>query len=285
MGLGRFKKNEYEILNKMLDDAIEGSFEEDCFDESELSKLQTKLMRYLSSAAMSERKIKEEKDNLKELLTNISHQTKTPLTNILMYAELLKEVSEGQAGASYADEIYLQAKKLEGLIAALVKMSRLEIGVFQYEMSETSYSKIIEKMVCQALPKAKNKNISICVSSRQDYQIRLDEKWVVEAAYNIIDNAIKYSDSGTSIFVEVFSYEMFSGIRIRDEGPGIDEREIPLLFGRFYRGKSVHDKEGIGVGLYLAREIVEGNGGYIKVKSKPGEGSTFELCFPNVSTL
>lgn len=285
MGLSIFKKNEYEILNRMLDDAIGGNFEEDCFDESELSKLQTKLMRYLSSASMSERKISEEKDSLKELITNISHQTRTPLTNILMYSELLKEVSAGQVAADYADEIYLQGKKLESLIEALVKMSRLETGVFQYEKSETRYSKIIGKAVDQAIPKAKDKDIRIYVNNEQDYQVLLDEKWVVEAAYNIIDNAIKYSDSGTSIYIETFSYEMFSGIRIRDEGPGIDEAEIPLMFGRFYRGRSVHDREGIGVGLYLAREITEANGGYIKVRSRPGQGSTFELCFPNVSTL
>lgn len=285
MGSRLFKKNEYELLNRMLDDAIGGNFEEDCFDESELSKLQTKLMRYLSSASMSERKISEEKDSLKELITNISHQTRTPLTNILMYSELLKEVSAGQVTETYADEIYLQGKKLESLIEALVKMSRLEIGIFQYEISETRYSKIISKAVDQALLKAKDKDIRICVNNEQDYQVLLDEKWVVEAAYNIIDNAVKYSDSGTSIYIEAFSYEMFSGIRIRDEGPGIDEAEIPLMFGRFYRGRSVHDREGIGVGLYLAREITEANGGYIKVRSRPGQGSTFELCFPNVSDL
>ena len=113
----------------------------------------------------------------------------------------------------------------------------------------------------------------------------LYEKWVVEAVYNILDNAIKYSASGTTIFIEVFSYELFSGIRIRDEGIGVAEEEIPLLFGRFYRGEKAHDVEGIGVGLFLAREIVEGNGGYIKVRSELGKGTTFEICFPNVSTL
>lgn len=279
------KRKEYEILNKMLDDAIAGTFEESCFDETELSKLQSKLMRYLSTASMSERKIKEEKDNLKELITNISHQTKTPLTNILLYSELLKETAAGSKEEEYANEIYLHGKKLESLIEALVKMSRLEMGVFQYERSETCYSKIIGKVVDQALPKAKSKNIRICVDREVDYAILLDEKWVVEAVYNVLDNAMKYSDSGTTVYIEAFTYELFSGIRIRDEGIGITEEEIPMLFGRFYRGKGVHDKEGIGVGLFLARKIVEGNGGYIKVKSKPGQGTTFECCFPNVSTL
>ena len=276
----RFRRNEYEILNQMLDDAIAGTFEENCFDESELSKLQTKLMRYLTSASMSEKKICEEKNNIKELITNISHQTKTPLTNILMYAELLTEAAETEKEKGYAGEIYAQGKKLESLIGALVKMSRLETGIFQYEQKVTAYQVIIQKAVEQALPKACAKEITIHVKEGGSYQANIDEKWVVEAVYNILDNAIKYSDAGTVISVEEFSYEFFSGIRITDQGVGIAEEEIPLLFGRFYRGKTVHDKEGIGVGLYLAREIVEHNGGYIKVKSEVLKGSTFDICFP-----
>ena len=280
-----FRRKEYEIINKMLDAAINGTFEENCFDESELSKLQSKLMRYLSSSSMSERKIREEKESLKGLITNISHQTKTPLTNILMYTELLKESAAGCREEAYADEIYTHAKKLESLMEALIKMSRLEIGVFQYEKAEVWYSGIIDKVTNQARAKAKNKEISIQINSEKDYQVNLDEKWVVEAVYNILDNAIKYSPSGTTIYIEAFSYELFSGIRIRDEGIGVTEEEIPLIFGRFYRGRNVHDVEGIGVGLFLAREIIEGNGGYIKVKSELGKGTIFEICFPNVSTL
>lgn len=280
-----FRRKEYEILNQMLDAAIDGTFEENCFDESELSKLQSKLMRYLSSSSLSERKIREEKENLKGLITNISHQAKTPLTNILMYTELLKESAAGSREEACANEIYTHAKRLERLMEALIKMSRLEIGVFQYEKAMVSYSGIIDKVTGQARPKAQNKEINIQINSDEDYQVNLDEKWVVEAVYNILDNAIKYSASGTTILIEAFSYELFSGIRIRDEGIGVTEEEIPLIFGRFYRGENVHGIEGIGVGLFLAREIVEGNGGYIKVKSEPGKGTIFEICFPNVSTL
>lgn len=117
------------------------------------------------------------------------------------------------------------------------------------------------------------------------YRSYVDEKWVIEAVYNILDNGIKYSEGGTTVYIEEFSYEFFSGIRITDQGIGISEEEIPLLFGRFYRGRSAHDKEGIGVGLFLAREIVENNGGYIKVTSQVGTGSRFDVCFPNISTL
>lgn len=172
----KYRRNEYEILNQMLDDAIAGTFEENCFDESELSKLQTKLMRYLTSASMSEKKICEEKNNIKELITNISHQTKTPLTNILMYAELLTEAAETEKEKEYAGEIYAQGKKLESLIGALVKMSRLETGIFQYEQKVTAYQTIISRAVEQALPKACAKEITIRVKEGGSYQASIDEK-------------------------------------------------------------------------------------------------------------
>ena len=101
----------------------------------------------------------------------------------------------------------------------------------------------------------------------------------------MIDNAIKYSGENTVINLKVTTYEMFSCISVEDHGIGIEEEEIPKLFARFYRSREVRDNEGIGVGLYLARQIVEEQGGYIKVKSTPGKGSTFELFFPNVSKL
>lgn len=280
-----FHRNEYSLLNKMLDDAISGAFSEARFDESELSKLQSKLMRYLSSSAMSERKLREEKESLEELITNISHQTKTPLTNIVLYAELLGETVREGAAKEYADEICLQSKKLDALIKALVKMSRLETGIFQLQREETSLAEILSRAAAQGAAKAKAKGIRLTLTAERDARALLDRKWITEAVYNILDNAIKYSGEGTEIRLSVFSYELFSGIRISDQGIGIPEEEIPRIFGRFYRGEAVHDREGIGVGLFLSRQLVEDHGGYIKVRSQVGRGSTFEVCFPNLSAL
>ena len=280
-----FNRKEYNLLNKMLDDAISGDFHESQFDESELSRLQTKLMRYLSSSSISEQKLKEEKNRIEELVTNISHQTKTPLTNIMMYSELLSEQVQDGPAKEYADEISLQSKKLSELIQALVKMSRLETGIFTFQKEETSLMQVVKAVVGQEASIAKSKNIELTVVDDNDVKVSIDAKWVTEAAGNIVNNAIKYSGEGTNITLSVFSYEMFSGIRVKDQGIGIPEEEIPKIFSRFYRGKDVHDKEGIGVGLWLARQIVEEHGGYIKVNSKAGNGSTFDICFPNMSKL
>lgn len=280
-----FRNKEYDALNRMLDDAISGDFREDFFDETELSKFQTRFKRYLTSSSLSEKKLNEEKDKLKELITDISHQTKTPLTNIVMYSELLDEIAEGDPVKEYAGEIRVQSKKLEDLITVLVKLSRLETGIFQFSKASVLVDQIVRKAVDQGYPRAKQKNLSIDVDAASDITILADEKWVTEAVYNILDNAIKYSGSNAAITIRTFSYEMFCGIGITDQGMGISEDEIPKVFSRFYRGRDVRDKEGIGVGLYLAREIVEDHGGYIKISSEVGKGSTFDIYFPNLSTL
>ena len=279
-----FRYTEYNLLNKMLDDAISGEFEEQNFDESELSKLQSKLMRYLTTSSISEKKLREEKENIEELITNISHQTKTPLTNIMMYSELLGEKADGEL-KEYADEIHSQSRKLEELITALVKMSRLETGIFRLQPEEGSLLTVLKRAYEQALPKAKLKNINLVLSEETDAKANIDTKWTTEAVFNIIDNAIKYSSEGTGIKLQIKTFEMFSCISVEDHGIGIEEEEIPKLFGRFYRSSEVRDNDGIGVGLYLARQLTEEQGGYIKVKSSPGKGSTFELFFPNVSKL
>lgn len=280
-----FSRNEYKLLNKMLDDAISGDFEESTFNESELSKLQTKLMRYLSSSSMSERKLQEEKQRIEELITNISHQTKTPLTSIMMYSQLLEETVTDGSAAEYAAEISLQSRKLSGLIQALVKMSRIETGIFRYQKEETSLMQVVRNAASQETAAAKAKDIKLIITEDHDAKAMIDAKWVTEAVGNILNNAVKYSSEGTEIVVSVFSYELFSGVRITDQGIGISEEEIPKIFSRFYRGKAVHDREGIGVGLWLARQIVEDHGGYIKVRSKEGCGSTFDICFPNMTKL
>lgn len=279
-----FKSTEYKLLNKMLDEAISGEFAESSFDESELSKLQSKLMRFLTTSSISEKKLREEKEDIEELITNISHQTKTPLTNIMMYSELLGEKADGEL-KEYADEIHSQSKKLEELITALVKMSRLETGIFRLQPEDSALLTVLKRARDQALPKAKLKNIELNLSESADSQVKIDVKWTTEAVFNIIDNAIKYSDEGTCINLKIDTYEMFSCISVEDHGIGIEEEEIPKLFARFYRSREVRDNEGIGVGLYLARQLVEEQGGYIKVRSVPGKGSTFELFFPNMSKL
>lgn len=278
------RRSEYKLLNQMLDAAMDGDFHETQFDESELSKLQTKLYQYLNQNAISEEKLNEEKIRIEELVTNISHQVKTPLTNIMMYSELLEESARDDQ-QEYVSQIYNQSVKLNELMQALVKMSRLETGIFAFEQKTDSLAGVAEEAIRGNISKATGKHIVIRkmwdASNDSTIMACLDKKWAVEAVSNIIDNAIKYSPENSEIEVDMLEHEMFAGIKITDHGIGISEDESPRVFSRFYRSSRVHDEEGIGVGLFLARQIVEEQGGYIKLKSEVGNGSSFEIYFPN----
>jgi len=125
--------------------------------------------------------------------------------------------------------------------------------------------------------KAKRKQIEIQVMSELSCEACYDLKWTKEALENLLDNAVKYSPVGSAITISVTAYELYTAICVKDQGIGISEEDIPKIFGRFYRSEQVQQEEGVGIGLYLAREIVSKQDGYLKVKSKPGEGSEFQM--------
>ena len=263
-------------LNRMLDIAMQGDFTEDSFDESLLSALESKLAHYLAASTVSARNVAAEKEKLKALIGDISHQTKTPIANILLYTQLL---AEQPGNRDCLDALEGQTRKLQSLIEALVKTSRLESGVIALHPVPGNLLPVLESAIAQLAPKAAAKGISI-VMEALDAEAVFDPKWTEEAVYNLLDNAVKYSPPGGSVTVSTSVYPMFSAIHIRDTGPGIPEEEQSRVFQRFYRGAKHNDEEGVGIGLYLVRQIAQGQGGYVKVSSQMGEGSTFSLYLP-----
>lgn len=266
-------------LDKMLEDGINGTFNESDYNESRLSSLESKWYRYLTSSKLSEQKINLEKNKIKELVSDISHQTKTPLTNIILYSQLLLEQNLDDESKYLAYEIQNQTQKLNFLIQSLVKISRLETGTFQLTPTKNSIDILIEKSVEQLKKKAEKKNIKI-IYEKTDIEAIFDMKWTVEALCNILDNAVKYSNENSVINISAKKYEMFTDIIVEDNGIGIGENEIEKIFGRFYRGTNVVEDEGTGIGLYLAREIIEKQNGYIYAESSIGQGSIFKICIP-----
>lgn len=265
-----------ENLGKMLEAAMEGNFTEDSFDESLLSALESSFAHYLAASTVSARKVDAEKEKLKALIGDISHQTKTPIANILLYTQLLKE----QPGnTDCLEALEGQTKKLQSLIDALVKTSRLETGVIALHPEPGELGTVMTSAVSQLRPKAEGKNITITLE-REKANAFFDPKWTEEALYNLLDNAVKYTPSGGSVSVSTTVYPMFSAVHVRDTGPGIAEEEQPKIFQRFYRGEAHREDEGVGIGLYLVRQIAEGQGGFVKVRSQPGQGSTFSLYLP-----
>lgn len=266
-------------LNKMLNSAIDGSFTETMFDESVLSALESRFNQYLCSCTVSAKNINKEKDKIKELIADISHQTKTPIANILLYAQLLSEQDLPDESKNCVVALSTQAEKLSFLIASLIKTSRLETGIISLNAKKRGVNALLQSVKEQIIPKAENKQIKITVADTSESAV-FDEKWTAEALYNLVDNAVKYTPEQGKIDVSVTPYQLFLRIDIKDTGIGIAEEEQAEIFSRFYRSKTVNQTEGVGIGLYLAREIISGEGGYMKVKSTLGKGTLFSVFLP-----
>ncbi len=267
----------------MLDKAIDGSFTQEVFDESLLSAVEAKLARYLSICARTSKNLLEEEGKIKGLISDISHQTKTPLANILLYSQLLGEYELPQDCAVCVNALSAQAEKLNFLISVLVKASRLETGIITVSPEREVVEKLLDEAIKQILPQAEAKDIFIAKENTEenaDSYAYFDLKWTTEAIYNILDNAVKYSESGKKITIRTIPYELFCCIEISDQGLGIDKEELSKIFTRFYRSGAVSKQEGVGLGLFLAREIIVAEGGYIKVSSTSGKGSVFAVFLP-----
>lgn len=268
-----------EHISAMLDAAAEGSFQEEVYDESMLSSVETKFAHYLAASAVLSKNLMQEKEKVKRLIADISHQTKTPVANLLLYAQMLEEKNLPREEQAFVQELNRQAKKLNFLIGSLVKASRLETGVFVMHPKWDFVAPMLTEVLNQIAPKAEAKKQTV-VFLPGDSCAYFDAKWTAEAVYNIVDNAVKYTPEGGRTEITLMDTELFVRIEIRDNGIGIPEPETPKIFQRFYRGTDVSEEEGAGIGLYLARQIIAEQNGYIKVKSKTGEGTSFFVYLP-----
>ena len=201
------------------------------------------------------------------------------MANLQLYAQLLEEQPLTEQERSCAQAISSQAEKLQTLIEALVKTSRLETGILSLHPQLGELFPMVERAAAQYAPKADEKQISLLLKNTEGSAC-FDPKWTEEALCNLLDNAVKYTPSGGTVSVDVKQYELFCAIRVSDTGPGISETEQAKIFGRFYRASHAYQEEGVGIGLYLTRQIAQKQGGYVKVESSAGKGSTFALYLP-----
>lgn len=267
-----------DTLDKMLEQAKNGTFREENFDETRLSALEMRFFQYLTAGVTSAENVRQEKDKIKSLIGDISHQTKTPIANLLLYTELLQEEALSEEAMGSARAIREQAEKLRFLIDSLVKLSRLENGILTLSPEKQPIGPMLES-VCNAYQrKAEDKGLYLQVQPTEESAV-FDGKWTAEALGNLLDNAIKYTREG-GITVKTTPYELFLRLDITDTGMGIPEEEQAKIFTRFYRSEAVKEQEGVGIGLYLTREIVSRQGGYLKVSSETGKGSTFSVFLP-----
>ncbi|MEZ3436009.1 MAG: HAMP domain-containing histidine kinase [Lachnospiraceae bacterium] len=224
----------------------------------------------------------QEKERLQRTISEIAHQVKTPLSNICMYHDMLSDsdISKDEAD-TFRRIISQQLEKLEFLIDSLIKSSRLESDMIRLNVENSSIFHILELAVNDIVHKAERKKIELTIRCDPDITAFCDVKWTAEAVGNILDNAVKYTPEGGNICIDACPGEVYTEIKVQDTGRGIDSGHYNDIFKRFYRESSVSKEEGLGLGLYISRNIITLQRGYIMVHSVPGRGSCFSVFLPH----
>ena len=264
----------------LLIEALVEQQERQIFSEAEdtlTARLQHQLLKLRNILTAQNQMLAKEKEQIKTLISDISHQIKTPIAAANTFAELL---SDGELSAEerteYITTLQMSLGKLTFLTNSLIKMSRLESDIISLKPEKNSLNEIVLQAVKTVYAKAKEKGILITFECDQTFEAVLDFNWTAEAVSNVIDNAVKYTPQGGFVRLQITEYPSFLRLDISDSGVGIPEEEQAKIFGRFYRGKQSVGTDGVGIGLYLTREIINKQNGYMKVSSDEN-GSTFSM--------
>ena len=269
-----------ETFCELLDNMMAGEIDipQAVEEESIFYKIYHRLARLYEVMNENRHSVSKERAELQELISDISHQVKTPIANLKMIdTTLLEQSMPEEKRKDFLKAMGGQIDKLDFLMQAMIKTSRLETGVISLDKKMQPIYDTLAAALGGILLNAEKKDIQVTVSCSESWEISHDRKWTSEALFNILDNAVKYTPVGGRINVSVALWEMYMKIDITDTGRGISENHQGAIFKRFYREEEVHDVDGIGIGLYLAREIITMQGGYIKVSSEVGNGSTFSV--------
>lgn len=273
----------YRVIDRMLDEVLNREpITESDIREGEISALAGKAKRIQEKMEADIWQAQEEKEQVKSLISNMSHQLKTPLAGMKMYVEILEgdDVDKIQQ-KMFLSKMRQQSEKIEWIMQSLFKMIRLEQGSIIFEAAPANLQKTLLDAVNGVYEKAEKKNIEIITEPFEDCMLYHNSKWTAEVLENILENAVKYTEKGGRITIQIHPLEMYTGIKIKDTGIGIRSEEQTEIFKRFYRSKDVENKEGSGIGLYLSRLILEKEKGYMTVSSEYGKGSCFTVFLQN----
>lgn len=283
----RKEYKEYEVLRSYLE-AFENGDYEFCQEGEDVSlgihsQIVEQLERLGCAFCVIREQLEEEKERTRELVTDISHQIKTPVSAVAVSLELIED---DKVTAEEKKEFLVRAqqevKKLNDLLESLFKLSKMERGMIVLRPEEASLKETLIRAVNGVYLKANEKKIEIEFEEFSDIRLCHDVKWTAEAFANVIDNAVKYSPESSCIKIRVEPYVSYVEVEVEDEGIGVEKKEYANIFKRFYRGREAEKsvKEGAGVGLYLVRKILEEQGGSVRVLSSGKQGSVFQMVLP-----
>ena len=277
----RRRKRELQWISQQLTKLMEK--EEDWkpseYTDTLMSKISHQIFRFKTMTERYEETLERDREEIKNLIAQIAHQLRTPLTNMEVYLEFLKESLNEQEQRAYWKAVKQSQEKIYFLTESFIKMSRLQAKVIQIQKEKRDLAVTIKKAVSQVEKRAEEKKIHIQIQGEMPIVVEHDENWLSEAIYNLLDNAVKYSKEGTKVRVSLQKNDMFAKIQVGDEGIGIVPGEEHKVFQRFYRGSNVAGVEGFGLGLFLTREIVLEHNGFVRIK-RGKTGTTVEIYLP-----
>lgn len=272
-------------MDDMLEDYQQWNFNDkntQDIQETRESRILSQLRQILIEASSKERLAVSEKNQVMELISDLSHQLKTPLANIVMNTEIMLDEAMDEAGRKeFLERTKAQAEKMQWLMQNLIKASRLENGIIDFKAENIGIKPTLALAVGSVYAQASKKKIEIIMEEFQDRTLWHNPKWTAEAMVNILENAVKYSPENSRIEIGMVPMDIYTRITIKDEGMGISEKEYPKIFQRFYRGAQTGSNDGNGLGLYLSQLILQSEKGYVTVASNPGEGSCFSVFLLN----
>lgn len=273
----------YRTIDRMLDEILDGeAVSQSDIREGEISALAAKAKRIQEKVDSGIIRAEEEKEQVKSLISNMSHQLKTPLAGLMMYREMLEDEGlDVSTRRRFLEKMKGQSEKIDWILQSLFKMVNLEQGAVVFEAEALPVRDTILDAVTASLDKADRRRIEIMTEPFEDRILWHNRKWTAEVLVNLLENAVKYTEPGGRITISVRPMEMYTEIAVSDTGRGIRQEELTEIFKRFYRSRDVENIEGSGIGLYLSRLILEHEKGYITAASVPGEGSTFSVFLQN----
>ncbi|ABS42620.1 sensor histidine kinase [Clostridium botulinum] len=283
-----FIKREYEEIENLsgyLRRISNGEYSLDIRDnaEGELSILKNEIYKVTLMLSKQGELLKKEKVQLAKAISDISHQLKTPLTSMMVMADLLSDNNlNEEKRIEFTKNIEMQLDRMQWLLTSLLKISKIDAGTVNFKKDKVVVSTLIEKAIKPLLIPVEIKEQTLNIKGDSSVNFTGDLNWTIEALINIIKNCIEHTQEGGTISISFDENPLFTEIKISDNGNGIPKEDLPYIFKRFYKGKNASE-ESIGIGLAMAKSIITSQNGDINVTSRKNEGTCFNIKFYKVT--
>lgn len=250
--------------------------------EGQIGLLKTELLKMTNILKEKVELLSKEKIFLNDTISDISHQLKTPMTSLIILNDLMYDDLPEESKIEFLEKIKSQLNRMEWLIKSMLKLSKVEAKVINFKNEKVNILELIKMSIQPSLIPIELKNIDVSINGDSEAMFLGDMDWSIEALVNIIKNCVEHTFSSGSLDISYEENSLYTEIVIKDTGEGIDKKDLPHIFKRFYKGKSSSKEDSVGIGLAMAKSIIEGQNGDIYVKSEKNKGTQFNIIFHKI---